>query len=148
MRKSKNNTSDLVPVKEQKSQEVDVYKGSALDSVVDLGRHAVDATVAVTGIIGNTISSVSDSMSRSREAEAYAKIEIKRISSDYELSKKEVDNVHDEVMKSMDDVSKVVDHVVSSPQLKENPDVIMKVLDAISTTSRNSIEMRKSKKHR
>ena len=87
-------------------------------------------------------------MARSREAEAYAKIEIKRISSDYELSKKEVDNVHDEVMKSMDDVSKVVDHVVSSPQLKENPDVIMKVLDAISTTSRNSIEMRKSKKHR
>ena len=148
MRKSKNNTSDLVPVKEQKSQEVDVYKGSALDSVVDLGRHAVDATVAVTGIIGNTISSVADSMARSREAEAYAKIEIKRISSDYELSKKEVDNVHDEVMKSMDDVSKVVDHVVSSPQLKENPDVIMKVLDAISTTSRNSIEMRKSKKHR
>ena len=56
--------------------------------------------------------------------------------------------MHDEVMKSMDDVSKVVDHVVSSPQLKENPDVIMKVLDAISTTSRNSIEMRKSKKHR
>ena len=133
MRKSKNNTSDLVPVEEQKSQEVDVYKGSALDSVVDLGRHAVDAT---------------DSMARSREAEAYAKIEIKRVSSDYELSKKEEDNVHDEVMKSMDDVSKVVDHVVSSPQLKENPDVIMKVLDAISTTSRNSIEMRKSKKHR
>ncbi len=91
MRKSKNNTSDLVPVKEQKSQEVDVYKGSALDSVVDLGRHAVDATVAVTGIIGNTISSVADSMARSREAEAYAKIEIKRISSDYELSKKEED---------------------------------------------------------
>ena len=148
MRKSKNNTSDLVPVEEQKSQEVDVYKGSALDSVVDLGRHAVDATVAVTGIIGNTISSVADSMARSREAEAYAKIEIKRVSSDYELSKKEEDNVHDEVMKSMDDVSKVVDHVVSSPQLKENPDVIMKVLDAISTTSRNSIEMRKSKKHR
>ena len=148
MRKSKNNTSDLVPVEEQKSQEVDVYKGSALDSVVDLGRHAVDATVAVTGIIGNTISSVADSMARSRETEAYAKIEIKRVSSDYELSKKEEDNVHDEVMKSMDDVSKVVDHVVSSPQLKENPDVIMKVLDAISTTSRNSIEMRKSKKHR
>ena len=146
MRKSKNNTSDLVPVEEQKSQEVDVYKGSALDSVVDLGRHAVDATVAVTGIIGNTISSVADSMARSREAEAYAKIEIKRVSSDYELSKKEEDNVHDEVMKSMDDVSKVVDHVVSTPELSKNPDVILGMLDAISVASRNSIEIRKTKK--
>ena len=146
MRKSKNNTSDLVPVEEQKSQEVDVYKGSALDSVVDLGRHAVDATVAVTGIIGNTISSVADSMARSREAEAYAKIEIKRVSSDYELSKREEDNVHDEVMKSMDDVSKVVDHVVSTPELSKNPDVILGMLDAISVASRNSIEIRKTKK--
>ena len=146
MRKSKNNTSDLVPVEEQKSQEVDEYKGSALDSVVDLGRHAVDATVAVTGIIGNTISSVADSMARSREAEAYAKIEIKRVSSDYELSKKEEDNVHDEVMKSMDDVSKVVDHVVSTPELSKNPDVILGMLDAISVASRNSIEIRKTKK--
>ena len=146
MRKSKNNTSDLVPVEEQKSQEVDVYKGSALDSVVDLGRHAVDATVAVSGIIGNTISSVADSMARSREAEAYAKIEIKRVSSDYELSKKEEDNVHDEVMKSMDDVSKVVDHVVSTPELSKNPDVILGMLDAISVASRNSIEIRKTKK--
>ncbi len=146
MRKSKNNTSDLVPIEEQKSQEVDVYKGSALDSVVDLGRHAVDATVAVSGIIGNTISSVADSMARSREAEAYAKIEIKRVSSDYELSKKEEDNVHDEVMKSMDDVSKVVDHVVSTPELSKNPDVILGMLDAISVASRNSIEIRKTKK--
>ena len=146
MRKSKNNTSDLVPAEEQKSQEVDVYKGSALDSVVDLGRHAVDATVAVTGIIGNTISSVADSMARSREAEAYAKIEIKRVSSDYELSKREEDNVHDEVMKSMDDVSKVVDHVVSTPELSKNPDVILGMLDAISVASRNSIEIRKTKK--
>lgn len=146
MRKSKNNTSDLVPVEEQKSQEVDVYKGSALDSVVDLGRHAVDATVAVTGIIGNTISSVADSMARSREAEAYAKIEINRVSSNYELSKKEEDNVHDEVMKSMDDVSKVVDHVVSTPELSKNPDVILGMLDAISVASRNSLEIRKTKK--
>ena len=87
-------------------------------------------------------------MARSSEAEAYSMVEIKRVEADYTLSKKEEDDMHSEVMASLDSVSKVVDHVVSSPQLKENPDVIMKVLDAISTTSRNSIEMRKSKKHR
>ena len=110
----------------------------AIDRTADVGNHLIDGAVAVTGVIGNTINNL---------ARAHENIAISRINADVRISEIQAQHtldmaietdIHQEVMANIDNVSAVASHVVSTPGLNDNPDVVMSLLDAIGTTARQS----------
>lgn len=117
-----------------------------INQVVDVVHHAIDGAISVTNVIGGTISNIARSYENIKKAQIDANVRIAQIASDFNNNMAEEADIHEEVMTTMDNVSTVVNHVVSTPELNKNPDVVVNLLYAISDSARQSVESRKQKK--
>ena len=136
----------LMKAAQTETTEVVEYGPGVSESLTDLGHHAIDGAVSMASIAGNTINNIVGACESVQLAEYAAGVEVARIESEFHSKVHEEGNVHMEVMENISNVSKVVDTVISSPELKNNPDVMISLLDAIGNNAKQSVEIRKGRK--
>ena len=101
--------------------------------------------VAVVQTICQTISDVSRSHENVKIASLSAKVRIKEIERDFTINFAEEENIHDEVMSNLNNISSAINIINNNPELKSDKDVIINLLDSISTGAKQTTEIRKSK---
>ena len=70
---------------------------------------------------------------------------IKEVERDFTINFAEEENIHDEVMSNLNNISSAINIINNNPELKSDKDVIINLLDSISTGAKQTTEIRKSK---
>ena len=101
--------------------------------------------VAIVSALRQTVTEVTRSKENVKIAKLSAKIKLKEIESDFVNQFHEEENVHNEVMANLTNITSAMDIIKSNPELSSDKDVIISLLDSINNGAKQSIEARKSK---
>ena len=115
---------------------------------IDLARHTVDGAVAISNMISGAVSTVAAAQASIEKSRADAAVQIAEINKEVKTTITEEENIHDEVMSNLQNMSAVINHITGTPGLSDNPEVIMSLIASIERSSMNSVEMRKTKSNR
>lgn len=111
-------------------------------------KHQIDASVATTTAIADTLSTIANAKAETEKARMAASVQMAQVQSDFIQGMTEEENCHEEVMAHGRNLEKMVDNAIASSNLSDDSAYMMKLLDAIAESGRQSVEIRKTKTKR
>lgn len=101
--------------------------------------------VVIVQTICQTISNVSRSQENVKVARLSANVKMNEIEKNFASEFREEENIHNEVMSNLTNITSAIDIIKNNPKLCSDKDVIINLLDSINDVAKQAMEVRRNK---